>query len=315
MRYFLILNPTAKSGKGKERWEALFQALRAKDIVFEIGESNYPGHAIVLAREACMKNYDVVVAVGGDGTINEVLRGLMSAECTPEARPAMGILYTGTSPDICRYHGIPIDTKGAIHTLLNEAAIATDIGEVQYFSDQSASKPETGYFLCSVNLGVGAAVARGSNSGLRKKFGDFIGTLFSIISSLSSFERPDLSVEIDGQATVLEKTINLTIGKNPYIASGVKVFSDIKHDDGRMYFFAIQRFNFISLLANLHKLYTGNFQKHPNTKFEFIREFSCKYNPKAPEVEFDGDPHGFLPCKIRILHRALKLIKPIGEKS
>lgn len=101
----------------------------------------------------------------------------------------------------------------------------------------------------------------------------------------------------------------MTIGKNPLVASGYKVGVDIADNDGKSYLFSINNFSLPQLLLNFHRVYTGSFHKHPKNTLLYFKEFSCEYNQNAPEVEYDGDPQGLLPCKIKLFSNRLRLIK------
>lgn len=306
-KFYLIMNPTAKSGKGKKNWEVIEALLRDYNAEYDVAVSQYSGHSIELARDASLKQiYRAIVAVGGDGTINEVLNGICSTRDEVAELPPLGILYTGTSPDICKYHQIPLDMKEAVKTLVLGTPTIIDVGEVEHIWHE---KMTMRYFLCSVNLGIGARVADGSNSGLRKYLGDFLGTLVSIIKSIWEFSPQDLHCIIDGNEKLFPKTINMTIGKNPFVASGFKVGVDIGHDDGKSYLFSINNFSFIELIKNLPRVYDGSFYKHPKNTLLFFDKFHCKENEGAPEVEYDGDPQGFLPATIGLMRNRLKLIK------
>lgn len=306
-KFYLIMNPTAKSGKGKKNWDGIETHLKRMGVEYEIAISQFAGHAIDLAREAALKEcYRAIVAVGGDGTINEVLNGICSTREEIAELPALAILYTGTSPDICKYHHIPLNMEDAVKTLINGTPTLIDIGEVKHIWKD---KLTTRFFLCSVNLGIGARVADGSNSGLRKYFGDFVGTLLSIIKSIWQFSPADLHCIIDGKEMVFKKTINMTIGKNPYVASGFKVGVDIGHSDGKSYLFSINNFNFIELLKNLPRVYDGTFYRHKKNTLLYFEKFYCQESDAAPEVEYDGDPQGFLPAEICLMKNRLRLIK------
>ena len=272
-----------------------------------------------LAAEQVQRGTPVVVAVGGDGTINEVLEGLMQGEPVGGSRPALGILYTGTSPDVCRYHRIPLDLKQAVATLLAEHCRAVDIGEIRY---HRTSEHEPGsefdglsWFLCSVNLGMGASVAQGSNQGLRRYLGDTLGTMVSLLKTVVSFAPLDLDCRVDGEDLRLTKVLNLTIGKNPHIASGIRLGIPIEADDGSLYLFAARGFSWLGFLGQVPRLYRGTFQDHPNNYWRKLRSFSCSTLTGANAVEFDGDPRGYLPCSIRILPRALSLIVPASQRE
>lgn len=306
-KYYLILNPTAKSGKGKKKWEEIENLLKQNHIDYEIAVSQFSGHSIQLAHEACLKQaYKAIVAVGGDGTINEVLNGICSARDKVQKLTPMGILYTGTSPDICKYHQIPLEMHQAVQTLIHGTPTIIDVGEIEHiWKDEMTTR----FFLCSVNLGIGARVADGSNSGLRRYLGDFLGTLVSIVKSVWEFYPQDFNCTIDGKEMIFKKTINMTIGKNPYVASGFKVGVDIGHSDGKSYLFSINNFNFVELMRNLPKVYDGSFYKHKKNTLLYFEKFYCQECDGAPEVEYDGDPQGFLPATITLMKNRFELIK------
>ena len=304
-RYALVANPTARSGRGQRTWRTIEEHLARAGVGHRLRISEYSGHAVALAREEADRGSEVVVAVGGDGTINEVLCGLMQTQAS--RRAALGILYTGTSPDVCRFHGIPVDLPRAIETLLTGCRRSVDVGEILFCRDE-AGEPARAWFLCSVNVGVGAAVARASNGGLRRYLGDFLGTLCATLQALSGYEPVDLSCVVDGEPVTLERVVNITVGKNPFIASGLKVVSPIASDDGRMYLMAVKGFSWWGIVRSLPQLYHGTFQHHPNNLFQFIHSFVC--TARSGAVEFDGDPHGFLPCTVTLEPRAIELIVP-----
>jgi diacylglycerol kinase (ATP) len=317
-RYALICNPHARSGRGRRAWGSIAKELDDAGVPYRLRVSEHAGHAIAIAEEEATQGTEVLVAVGGDGTVSEVLCGLMRAQCPGQRRPALGILYTGTSPDICRFHRIPLDLTQATTSLLAGCRRAVDVGEIRFRRDGSgaaATATESdgqgrAWFLCSVNLGIGAAVARGSNGGLRKYFGDFLGTLLSMLGAIARWKPIDFTCAVDGEKMTLQRVINITVGKNPHIASGLKAVSPIEVDDGKMYLMVVKGFSLWGFLGNIPKLYRGTFQHHPNNLFRFIRSFSCPDTMGAQRVEFDGDARGFLPCSIELRHRALELIVP-----
>jgi len=320
-RYALICNPTAKSGKGQRTWARMQALLDAAAVPYRLRISEYAGHAIVLAEQEAERGTEVLVAVGGDGTISEVLCGLMRATVPAGKRPALGIIYTGTSPDICRFHGIPLELEAAVQNLIADQQTPIDVGEIEFVPDTRArdgrveaasTNAERGraWFLCSVNLGIGAAVAEGSNSGLRKYFGDFLGTLLSLVYAVLSFSPVDFECVADGAPLSLARVLNITVGKNPFIASGLKVTTPIAADDGKMYLFAVKGFSLLGFFLNVAQMYKGTFQAHPNNLFRFVHTVSCPYNPRAPRVEFDGDPRGTLPCTITLRPLGLRLVVP-----
>lgn len=292
----LIMCPTSKSGRGKRHWPYWKDCLAEAGVPHRCIETEYRGHAFEIARDAD----DTVVAVGGDGIINEVINGAMAAS----KQKNVGVLYSGTSPDFCRFHGISVAPSESIRTLLSSKPIRVDVVKVQYNLDDDS--PIEKYFASSSNIGLGSDVARFSNA-RRKIFGDTAGTFLGLMRAITLHKPQDLELIIDGQKHLLEKCNHLMVIKNPYIASGLKLDLDIKNNDGRGYVMGICKKSKIGLLKLLPDIYSG---KIAGSKDVFLKPFtrvevSCE---EKVELEFDGDPQGYLPLKAEILTRHLDLI-------
>ena len=292
----LIMCPTSKSGKGKRHWSYWKECLGKAGVQYRCVETGYRGHAFEIARDGG----ETVVAVGGDGIINEVINGAMAAS----KRQAVGVLYSGTSPDFCRFHGISVKPSESIQTLLSDRRRMVDVVKVEYNSDDDL--PVTKYFASSSNVGLGSDVARFSNQ-KRRIFGDAIGTFLGLMRAISLHRPKDLKLNIDGQEYLLEKCNHLMIVKNPYIASGLKLDLDLKNNDGRGYVMGICNRSKIGLLGLLPGIYSG---KIAGSKDVFLKPFTRVEvsSREKVEIEFDGDPQGFLPLTAEIATRQLELI-------
>lgn len=334
MKLFLVLNPTAQSGRGKTLWSTMFNRLRESGTEFNYRITEKQFEAIALARQAVHVGYDTVVAVGGDGTICEVITGIMQAreqittasDTTGKPSPRFGVIYTGTSPDFNTYHGIPLDPAEAVDAVINGTPRSIDVGKVIYcISDLSASVPDlenrtvadlvhddvvTEYFVGNVNVGIGPMVARKANTGYRRLIGDLLGTMSAVISSFATFPMKDLRLVVDGNEFVREKLVNLTVGKSPYLASGMKIFSDITPDDGRLVVLSVCNFTLMSLVARLPALYRGSFLDLDGVDVTYGKTVDIHYDRGHPEVEFDGDPKGFLPARVEVIPAGLEVMFP-----
>jgi diacylglycerol kinase family enzyme len=305
MKALLIMNPGSRSGKGKQLWSFWESRLQARRLAFDSAITTRAGHGVELA--AGSKDYDTVVAVGGDGTINEVLDGVIQSG-RPDLR--MGVLYSGTSPDFCKFHNIPTSPSDAVETLAAGISRKVDVGRIT--CSKGSGERITAHFGCGVNVGVGASVARISNL-LRRFTGDLLGTCIAVIYSIMATRPTDIEAIIDGSSQLLSKTNNISILKNPFIASGLRLNLDLLTDDGRLVLFAVHGKTRFSVLSILPDFYSG---KAAGRNDVFIRK--CKRltitAAKRTEVEFDGDPRGFLPAEIEILPTALDLIGADNER-
>ncbi len=247
---------------------------------------------------------DVDVAVGGDGTINRVLNGLLGPE-ENAARCTMGVLYSGTSPDFCRFHGIPTDPENAVRTLLAGNSSPVDICRIRYRG--SDGKESLRYFGCSANIGLGPGIAGRANR-YRKYLGDFLGTLLATVIAAIKLRPPSCRLQIDGEQINLDSVINITIGKNPYLASGLKLNLDISENDGRIFVFAAPGVGKISFFSLLPKVYSGSVVKDKRFVLRWASPVSLQFEPADTEIEFDGDPAGFCPVEVELVPGAIRLI-------
>ncbi len=318
MRYFLIYNPTSKQGRSKKKWEKILDMFEKEKVEFEYRLTEGEDDATYLSSGAVEEGWDVVVSVGGDGTISEVITGLLKKE-ELEKRPKLGVLHVGTSPDFNRYHGIPTNIEEAVGSILKGKTKLVDIGKVTYSESNNEMPVEmlkvhpdrkVSYFGSNVNIGLGPLIASKANGRFRKFLGDFCGTLLATVVSLLSLKDFTLTINIDGKEKVLSDIINLTVGKDPYLASGMRVFSDIKPDDGRFYVLSIGKTSNVNLLLNIPRVYWGNFLKYKGANLKYCKEVMIRYNEKYPKLEFDGDAKGYLPARINLLPKALEVIVP-----
>jgi len=304
MRYHLIYNPTSRQGKSRRNFDEIISILKAKNIDFEYVLTTRKDEAIVLAKSVSKQDFDVVVPVGGDGTICEVITGLMSQQETE--RPKMGILHIGTSPDFNRYHNLPVKIEEAIEVLLNGKSKKIDIGKIIH-RDMEKINEITSYFGSSVNIGLGPSIASKSNGRYREYLGDFLGTLSSTLVSLANYKPMGLKLKIDGEENNLRDVFNLTVGKDPYLASGMRVPIEVEEDNGRMYMLSIQGKQKLPVIANLWRLYAGNILDYSGARLLHCKKVEVQ-GEKAERLEFDGDFRGYLPAKIEVLPKSLEIL-------
>ena len=298
MSLLLIINPGSRAGRSAPRHEFWSSELSRKGVSFEIIRTVAPGHARELARTQA--GHDMVVAVGGDGTINEVLDGLL---LSARVDLTMGILYAGTSPDFCRFHGIPTEPNAALDVLLAGQVCAVDAVRIQYRGEDG--RPLTGHFGCSCSVGMGAAVASTSNR-LRPWLGDALGTGAALLRALAAQRPVDLHVTVDDERVDLPRTNHLMVLKNPHIASGLKLDLGLQPADGRLCIVAVHGRSPLGLLRLLPAFYSGRAAQAEGVFSRSCQRVSIRAEGQA-DIEFDGDPHGRAPAEVSILPGALRL--------
>ncbi|HEY3378020.1 MAG TPA: diacylglycerol kinase family protein [Armatimonadota bacterium] len=305
MSLLLIMNPGSRAGRGQRRWAGWEAMLRRAGVAYRCVYTEHAGHAVALARQA--SGVETVVAVGGDGTINGVLDGLMQAQ-RPDVK--MGVLYAGTSPDFCRFHGIPSDPERAMTALLAGAMRRVDVARISY--RDAEGRECVAHFGCSCNIGLGATTARLANR-WRRYLGDVPGTAAALLRALWADQRVDLELVVDGEPLPLPQVNNLSVIKNPYLASGLRLQVDIAPNDGALYLVAISGRSRLGMCRAIPACYSGAVVQAPGVLVRPCRAVQVRAR-QAQEIEFDGDPRGVLPVTIEVLPQALVLLGGADER-
>ncbi len=300
----LIYNPTAHQGRSGKDFAKL-KGLMGK-ANFKVWPTKRKDHAIELAKKAALsKKFDVIVACGGDGTICEVITGIMQAKEEKDVDPALGVVHIGTSPDFNRYHELPKDLESAAKILRGKKKGRIDVCRIEHLDMEK--EPTVSYFGSTTNIGLGPSIASKSNGRYREYLGDFGGTFLSTLVSLAQYKIVDVILLIDGKKQRRKDLINMTIGKDPYIASGMRVPIVIEPDDGRMYCLSICSRSKLAILPQQWKMYWGNILDYKGAKLVKCKKVQIigRFDPK---VEFDGDFRGYLPATVEVLPRALEVM-------
>jgi diacylglycerol kinase family enzyme len=215
--------------------------------------------------------------VGGDGTLNRVINGFYGPDGTRLSPARLGVIYTGTSPDFCLSHGLPVrDPERAARILKQGYARPIGIGRIAYADGFLR------HFACCANIGLGAQLARAANSGIRAQLGDRLGTFLALLRVLKQYRPVELT--LNGQR--YQHLYNLSIGKTRHVASGLKIRHTLAPDDARFYLLAVKD----RVVHHLVALYSG-----AALPLEYVERVDI--SGKA-EVEFDGDACGQLPITI-----------------
>lgn len=313
MSYFLIMNPGSNGGKSRQKFNKIWTTFTSNGISFDYELTNTLEDAYRLSVKANNKGYEVIVAVGGDGTINRVLNGFYDAQGRRNSVSKLAVIHTGTSPDFCKSYGIPLEINHALGIVLAGNSTKILPGKITYTSCPGGL-PETSYFGCCANFGLGAAVARIANSGVRKYLGDFMGTLYALLKTLFNYRSGDFTISLDRKERLLEKVYNISVGRTTYIASGIKVHNDLSARDTRFYNLIVQDPGWAGWVGVIRRLYSGqSFTKHHSMTLAYAQTIEVYGSNKNAEVEFDGDPRGFLPCVIEAAREPLDLICEVQD--
>jgi diacylglycerol kinase (ATP) len=223
-RYKIIANPNAGHGRGAHAIPEIERELNRLGLDFDLVRTERVGHGIQLAREAALAGYQVVVAAGGDGTVNEVLNGLMEARQTSANRPALGVLCTGRGNDFAPCINIPEGLPAAFEVLKDDQRRMIDIGRVV-----GGKFPQGRYFANNVGVGFDAI---GTIEVAKLPEWGMLSFLIAILKTIFLFYKgPTVRLDHDDQ-TLTTPTLMLLTMNGKRMGTGFKMAPDSKPDDG-----------------------------------------------------------------------------------
>lgn len=296
---FVIGNPSAgRGGVGKE-WNELIARLAAQGIDVTPHLTEHAGHAVELARLARRSGCDLVVAAGGDGTVNEVVNGLL-ADGAGEAGPALGLVALGSGSDYAKTFDIPTDIAGACAKLgADGEARLVDVGEIRC---RRGDEDHVRYFANIAEVGIGSeVVARASR--LPRALGPAM-YFVAFCLSLPRYERRSAIIAMD-DASYRGPLMNLVVAIGRVFGGGMRVAPKADASDG-LFDVQIQFGSKTDYVRGIPKVYRGTHIPHPRIREERARSVEVACTPPGL-IEADGEVVGITPATFRVLPGALRL--------
>lgn len=224
--YQIIINPTSGRGNGEKIYPLLEDRLRKLGLNFEMCRTEYAGHAISLAEQASLAGSKGVIAVGGDGTANEVLNGLARARESGVARAAMGVIPVGRGNDFAFGVGVPFDLDAACQAVATGRRKWIDLGFVE-----GGDYPQGRYFGNGVGIGFDAVV--GFEALKLKRLQGFPSYIVAALKTISLyFHAPLVRIEYDGQ-TFVQPSLMVSIMNGRRLGGGFMMAPAGQLDDGQ----------------------------------------------------------------------------------
>lgn len=299
----LILNPMADMGNA---WKI---ARDMHPIIAEYGNADwagtvYPFHALELARQAGEQGYDLVIAVGGDGTVHEVINGLM--QLPEEKRPLFGVIPAGSGNDFAHATGVPDDPIEALKLALYGQPSKVDIGVFR------TPDGRTEYVDNTIGIGFNAIV--GIRSHKLPLLRGFLMYLVAVIQTIiMDFDAPVLKVETD-QETWEEPTIMLVLCNGPREGGGFMVAPDARPDDGILHFASVCKVSRLMMFRLVPEVMKGTHGKFKQVRMGSFRKINLTSNMPL-YIHTDGETFSGFGTDVRqfsfeILPNALQVIRP-----
>ena len=261
--------------------------------------SDRPGHLRELARDAARGDTHLLVAVGGDGTVNEVVNGVAGTDAE------LAVIGRGTGGDFVRTFGIPTQLEGAVRVALEGETRAVDVGRAGYRAWNG--RDEEAWFANVASVGMSGAIAQRTNEATRS-FGGRLSYLWATLTVFAAWDPSDVRVSVDGESHG-GRMRDVIVANGRYFGGGMKICPDARPDDALFDVLLIGDVTKAELARTMPKIYRGTHLPHP--KAELVRGAVVRVDCETPlPVELDGEQPGTTPVRFDVAPRALKLRVP-----
>jgi diacylglycerol kinase (ATP) len=295
----LIVNPVAGAGRTAKRWPQIMGLLKKIGLRFEHDLTEAPGHAIELAKSAAKDGYELVVSVGGDGTINEIVNGLYDAGNINGIM--LGIISTGTGSDYIRTVGIPRHHEEACHRLMNPRKLTVDLGIAEYASNGQMVQR---LFVNFAGLGFDAEIVKATTQRF-KALGSVPSYLAGLLTTVLLYKNREVSLKLDGQAED-RKVCAILVSNGKYGGGGMFATPNADPEDGLFDVLIIGDLSKPDLLWSLPRVYRGTHLTHPKVSIKRAREIEIRPRQQT-SLQADGELLGEAPARFHVLPATLNV--------
>ena len=297
--YAVIVNPTAGHGRAGRIWPEVAKTMGRLGIGFDVQTTGGPGEATRFAAEAQRAGYSSVVAMGGDGTVSEVVNGLF-AEGQPTAR--LGVLSSGPGSDLVRTLGIPRGVAG-VEALTGESRVI-DVGLVT-----TRTTGTRRYFVNAGDVGLGAEAAERVNRST-KLLGGFASFLIGAITTIIEYQPIELEIGLDGSPPSRRKAPLVVVANGRCFAGGMRIAPRAELDDGLFDVVMLDDVPKLELIGRiLPAVYSGTHVNHPKVTCYTARTVAITPVGNA-RLELDGEVVGPGAVDFSLIPRSLTVLAP-----
>ena len=307
---YVIVNPASQNGATGRYWPELRQAL---DRVLDRWDHEFtlaPGDGTRLASEAARQGYEMIVSVGGDGSMNEVVTGLFEAnEDGSEPKLirddlVLGGVRAGTGGDFARLHGLSHKIPKCVQHLSGKNTVPCDLGWIE-FCDHSQEKRGRA-FLNIASFGLSGMVVDKVNH-TSKALGGTVSFVAGTFRSLAAYRPQGVRVTIDGEDFLRQELVTVAIANGQYFGGGMHFAPNAEIDDGLFDVVGLLRSGPREILRT-HELYQGRAINWPSVRSNrgaLIEAFPLDPQEKVL-LDVDGEQPGTLPAAFRVFKHAVR---------
>ena len=310
MTGFVVVNPRSGAGRTGREWPSIEKALRAAYPHMTLAVTRKPGDATALVRNALNEGHHEIVAVGGDGTINEAVNGFFDANGPVVPDAVLGFVTSGTGGDFRKTFGLAPGYDAAI-ARLREAPVRTiDVGKLSCLT--LTGKPSVRYFANIGSFGLSGVIVNAvNNARIAKLFGGTFAFGFHSTMAMVAYRERIVRVRIDGEYDEITAISTVAVANGQFFGGGMRVAPQAVPDDGMFDVVIMGGMPKARALVEMKKLYTGEHLRNPAVRAlrgrKIVAVPVAETGGRAVLIEVDGECAGRLPATFELIPRALNL--------
>lgn len=283
------------------------QWLPSSGLPYEVARTTRPNEATEIAQRAVRESRPVVVAVGGDGTLNEVVNGFFRNGAPIPTTTKLAMVPLGTGGDFRRTLRIPADPKQAIEVLRSGLVRRVDAGCVTYTTQDGATGLR--HFINIADAGMGGEVVRVVGNGT-KSFGS-AAYMIGGLRALLRYKNKPMTVIIDNATYELPKAQQVVVANCQFFGGGMQMAPSASPTDGVFDVVLIKNAGKIETMRGMNDIRSGKHldQANPNYELLYGKRISVT-SPERVSLDIDGEAIGFLPALFEIQPGAIEFITP-----
>ncbi len=298
-----IVNPASSGGEAGRRWPETQKRMGSVLKTFSSELTSAPGDGERLASAAIHAGFKTLVVVGGDGTLSEVVNGVL--QFSESQRPRVGILNHGTGGDFARTIGAPTDIQLVMEKILSERDYPVDAGRITFTNHNGVHAKR--YFVNIAGCGLAGQVVQAVNNTTRR-FGAFSYFSTSFTNAIT-YKNARVRISLDGGPEQVEQITTLAICNGQFFGGGMQVAPDASITDGLLDVTILGNWSLSQKVRYSRNLYNGTIAHCYGVKTARVKTIRVEPENLNPVlIDCDGEAVGTIPMTAEVLPGALRLI-------
>lgn len=303
--WYIIANPTAGNHTARRKLSVIQKQLSASGITFELVETQYQKEAIQLVQQATQKGFRKIMAIGGDGTNNEVINGILNQTITPSHEITYCLLPVGTGNDWIKEYKIPTPIEKWIAALSSSTIFLQDIGKVSFFKN---GKQQQRYFANVAGMAYDPFVLSEMEK-LKRPITNRLAYLAYGMYYVFKYKLQRARVSFNN-SSVENYFYLINAGICRYSGGGMQLVPHAIPDDGHLALTLAGPLSKLGVILNSYRFYNGSIGAHPKVDTFSTKHIKVEAIDDPILVEVDGEVLGETPVEFSIIPKALKIVVP-----